>query len=264
MTVQTQWPRLPFDATAPEPHFLFIVTLPFSGSTALSQLINTSHRTTLLDSRGEGQWLIPALTSDDRWDPDKYVDYESVKSVWLHRFQFLRAHVGSIDVVIEKSPASIVRMSHLATLFSSRSFLANNRHPLAQCASAVHREREAPRLRAPDRCELFRHQARLWVQQSMVVRDLVRQFDIPLLTYEQFCKNPARLIEVLELPEGVAETIDTNATVKVKDYRPQKIINQNERQIALLEENDRQAITGVLADHQDLLEFFGYNIRNSR
>ncbi len=49
-----------------QPHFLFIITPPYSGSTAISGVLNSSHRTMILQKSGEGQWLVPGLCEKDR------------------------------------------------------------------------------------------------------------------------------------------------------------------------------------------------------
>jgi hypothetical protein len=65
---------------------------------------------------------------------------------------------------------------------------------------------------------------------------------------------------LLNLPKGVAESIDPNSSVKVKDYSVQPIVEQNTRQIAKLSRNELDLISEVLSSHKELLEFFGYSI----
>lgn len=127
MNLKSKWPVPKFDKSN-EPHFLFIITSPYSGSTALSELLNSSHRTMILQERGEGQWLIPGLCEEDRWNPDKKVNYESVKAVWLNRFQSVQRLVQHVDVVIEKSPPNMMRIEELSSQFRNYSFIANNRN----------------------------------------------------------------------------------------------------------------------------------------
>jgi len=254
-----RWPHPVYDATR-QPHVLFIITPPFSGSTAIAGLLNTSPRTMLLQERGEGQWLVPGLCENDRWDGNKEVDYESVRAVWLNCWQQAALANPHIDVVIEKSPPNMVRLDALATLFPDHSLLANNRDPYANCASILYRNHPAAQLGTAERQHLLRGLASDWQQRSMKIRELVCRLDIPLLTYEEFCDNPASIIARLELPAGVAETIDVHAQVKVKDYPMQGIANQNRRQIDLLSDEELMAISHVLATDLELLDFFSYEI----
>lgn len=65
-----KWPIVKYNSND-EPYFLFLLTPPYSGSTAMAQLINTSHKTMVLNKNGEGQWLIPGLSDKDRWSVEK-------------------------------------------------------------------------------------------------------------------------------------------------------------------------------------------------
>lgn len=128
------WPLPRYDENN-QPHFFFLITPPYSGSTAIAKLLDTSHKTMTLTPNGEGQWLIPGLCQQDRWKPEKEVNYESVKAVWLNAFQKEKRVNSHIDVVIEKSPPNMMRLDNLLSQFTDYSILANNRNPYANCAS---------------------------------------------------------------------------------------------------------------------------------
>ena len=64
-----------------EPNFIFMLTAPNSGSTAISQIFENSPNIASLQKRGEGQWLIKGLCSNDRWSSEKVVNKESIRSV---------------------------------------------------------------------------------------------------------------------------------------------------------------------------------------
>lgn len=240
---------------------LFLVTPPFSGSTAIAELLRSSALVTFLEERAEGQWLLPGLGSDHRWDADMFVDYAAVQATWLQRWQQLQACDPALRVVVEKSPPNMVRLEALAALFNDVSFLANNRDPYANCASILYRMHEGERLAAEQRVQQLCTLARHWVLRSAKIRELVSRLSIPLLTYEQFCDAPASILGKLNLPPGVAESIDVQARVQVKDYPMQGIANQNQRQIALLSEEEIAAISAVLAPQQELLDYFSYELR---
>lgn len=93
---------------------------------------------------------------------------------------------------------------------------------------------------------------------SRRIREFVEDEGIPVLTYERFCESPSLLLDMLSLPEGVAETISLNANVKVKDYELQPIINQNQRQISNLTAADIDCLSSVLNADRDLLGYFDY------
>ena len=254
-----RWPMPNFNETD-QPHFLFIVTPPYSGSTALAELINTSHKTMILQDRGEGQWLVPGLCEQDRWDPKKNVNYDSVKAVWLSRYQMVNRLTQHVDVVIEKSPPHMVRLDRIVAMFRDYSLLANNRNPYANCSSILYRNYKALEIGHKERLAILGTLAADWLERSIIIRAMIEKFDIPLLTYEQFCDNPASVLNVLRLPQGVADSINLQAKVKVKDYEPQTISNLNSKQIEKLTSEEINSIEGLLKPNKSLLKFFGYEV----
>jgi hypothetical protein len=258
--IKPKWPNPRYDENI-QPHFLFLLTPPNSGSTAIAKLLDTSPRTMTLTSDGEGQWLLPGLCEADRWNPEKKVDYASIKAVWLNAFQKTKKANPAIDVVIEKSPPNMMRIEQLSSQFSSCSFLANNRDPYANCASILYRKYD-PGNKSPEvRMEILEQLVQQWFTRSYKLKELILRKNIPLLTYEQFCENPSSILKVLSLPEDVANTIDINAEVKVKDYKIQSITNQNERQISKLTESEIAHIGRKMGNDIALMDFFGYEVR---
>jgi len=254
-----RWPMPKFDEND-QPHFLFIITPPYSGSTAISELLNTSHRTMILEKRGEGQFLVPGLCEMDRWNPEKEVNYSSVKATWLSTYQRVNRLTQNIDVAIEKSPPNMMRIEKLSSQFRDCSYIANNRDPYAKCASILYRNHDAERLSTYKRKEVLHVIAKKWVMRSEKIKELISTLSAPLLTYEQFCNNPSALIDILNISEGVSDSINPSANVKVKDYKSQPISNQNERQISRLTDEEIEHINETLSSHSELLEYFGYQL----
>ncbi len=167
-----------------------------------------------------------------------------------------------VNVVIEKSPSNMMRIEQLTSLFAKYSLLANNRDAYANCASILYRRHDGANISAIRRQKVLEMLAWKWLVRSYKLRELITKYGIPLLTYERFCENPALILEVLDLPPGVSDTIDVNAKVQVKDYLPQPISNQNKRQISQLSDEEIALISRVLAPHRTLLDFFNYEIRS--
>ena len=255
----TRWPHPEYDAHD-EPHFLFLITPPYSGSTAIVKLLDSSPRSMLLNERGEGQWMIPGLCEKDRWDPGKKVNYQSVRAVWLHEYQRRKALDARIDVVIEKSPPNMMRIEEISACFRSCSFIANNRNPYASSSSILYRQHDADNLESGKRRLHLEGITGQWVLRSRVIRELVGRLGVPLVTYEQFCGDTGLLLDQLPAPEGFAATVDPNARVKVKDYPVQGIASQNHRQIARLRPEEISACSEILRHHGDLIGFFDYAI----
>ena len=102
--------------------------------------------------------------------------------------------------------------------------------------------------------------ARSWIERSEKIRELVAQLRIPLITYEQFCRDPSSVKDALNTPDGVADSIDPDADVVVKDYTVQPVTDQNDRQIANLRDGERKQIRDTLHSSESLLRFFGYQL----
>jgi hypothetical protein len=254
-----RWPSPKFDENV-QPHFLFMITPPYSGSTAISKILNTSHRSMTLAPNGEGHWLIPGLYEKDRWNSDKEIPYESVKATWLSKYQEVQGLTHNIDVVIEKSPPNMMRMEQLSSQFNDCSFIANNRDPYAICASMLYRHRNTDSFTAEERISMLSALAKNWLIRSTKIKELTASLNAPLLTYENFCNNPSSIKNILNLPSGVAESITPDAVITVKDYKPQPISNQNERQISKLTNQEIEHISGILKSNEQLLDFFGYQL----
>ena len=71
----------------------------------------------ILQPRGEGQWLVSGLCEKDRWNPEKEVNYLSVKATWLNVYQQVSRLTKNVDVVIEKSLPNMMRIEQLSRLY---------------------------------------------------------------------------------------------------------------------------------------------------
>lgn len=253
--LRPKWPKPSYKLDR-EPTFLFVLTPPNSGSTALANLLATSPKVALLRGNGEGQWLVPGMMSPERWDAEMFVDYASVKATWLKQYQRILSDGQDIEIVVEKSPPNLVRISKLAAQFDHTAFLAINRDPYANCSSCLYRYRDVERLTEDARREAITEFAHSWVARSALLRDAIAWSSAPLVTYEQFCAAPEKLQEALCDLGDLG--FDFEQTVSVKNYAPGKVRNFNAEQIARLTEADIEAIGAVLKGHEDLLEQFGY------
>lgn len=257
MIFRRRWPR-PRHAAGDEPHMVFMATLPYSGSTAVISFLDTSHRSMLLQERGEGQWLIPGLCDRDRWTSSKRVDHRSVKAVWLRAFQDRRRRDPSIDFVIEKSPPNIVRFEDLRSDFERTSAFACSREPLASCASLLRNHHPHAELEGVERERVLASIVDKWIERSMVLRDLIERLSLPVLSYEHFCADPLGSVSKLGLPEDLVESIDDGAAISVKGASPMPIVDRNREARSVLGAPDLDLLIERLRAHGGLLDFFGH------
>jgi len=257
--VDNDWPR-PHCTLDFEPRFLFIITPPYSGSTALAQVLNSARASAFLQNRGEGQWLIPAMCDEDRWNPDKVMDWDSIRDVWLSRVQFIAELVQDVDFIIEKSPPNLVRMDQLIKVFPNHVLMAFNRNPFANCASLFYRDYDPLKYSIEKREDIVHQLAEQWLFRSRWIRKWIDEWNVVNFTYEDFCQNPEYCIQKVMPLLPTLEGVDVHRSIKVKDYPSQKISNQNLRQLKNLTDSEIRIISSVLHSDCELVESFGYEV----
>jgi len=253
-----EWPRPEVSAMA-EPRFLFILTPPYSGSTALARILTTARGTALLHRNAEGQWLVPGMCAVDRWDPEKKIDWTSVRAVWMSRIETVRSLGQAAELIIEKSPPNMVRLNPLLATFPEHSVVAFNRNPFAQCSSVIFRHHDSSTVREGERRLVLERIANEWLLRSTWIRRWIEEKEIPFFSYERFCVDPGACIAPLLAAMPLLGSMDESAEIRVKDYPPQRLGNQNERQIAKLRRWEVGAIADVLSRDTRLVASFGYD-----
>ncbi len=243
------------------PRFLFIITLPYSGSTAIAKLLNSIPNSMFLQRIGEGQWLVPSLCDKDRWNPDKAINWKLVRKAWLGIYNTVNQLVGTINVIIEKSPPNMVRIKKLLAVFPNSSCFAVMRDPYASCSSFLYREYPVEKLASTEREAALARIAGMWLLRSRYVMEGIQENDLLFFSYEEFCANTGECIKKVTNICPELGAVDCTSTIKVKDYPAQKIINQNARQIERLSKEDINCVSGVLSAGLEQMDYFGYTVR---
>jgi len=218
----------------------------------------------ILTHNAEGQWLLPGMCDPgDRWDPDKTIEWESVKAVWQQKIFSIERLCGPIDVVIEKSPPNLLRPEGLATTFPKHHFVVFNRNPFAAVSSDLYRDHDPSKLDASQRLEVVHASANAWLKRARALRQHSQALEAVTFTYEEFCAAPQTHVD--RILERVPELVDVNVDIqfKVKDYEVQGLVNQNDKQIARLTDAERVAIAVELSEDLSVVEFFGYSAEHA-
>ena len=256
---QNQWPRPPYDEND-EPHFVFILTPPHTGSTAMASYLATSPNVGMLRKNGEGQELVPGMLRN--WNEHKKMDLDSIKGAWLHQYQQINSN-GQIEIIVEKSPPNMVRIDSILSIFKNTSCIVSNRDPVAFCSSRYFRHNNnIDALSVIQRQTIVSTIALRWVQRSSLLMNLVDSCGYPRISYEKFCEEPNQLKHAVEKSSGKTILPNSNTYLKIKDYQPSLIINRNEDQISRLSEFELEAIFNALTPHQDVANFFGYSSKD--
>lgn len=253
-----EWPHPFCPQVEHEPTFLFVFTPPNSGSTALAKILNSAHSSMTLKKNGEGQSLIPGLHKSGRWNPEMKIDWSSVKAVWMSKVRMVEELVGRIDFVIEKSPPNLVRSAQLLEQFPKHEIIVFNRNPYANCASLLYRHHQ-PDLKSEDeRIATLKVLAKKWLIRAGYAKNIITHHSPVTFTYEELCGDVAATVAKIKEQIPLLEGISPELEIKVKDYPPQKISDQNKRQIANLSEREKEAIGESFKEHEELLNSFGY------
>ena len=254
---QVRWPR-PLYNPGDEPYFIFILTPPYSGSTAMAKYLATSLNVGLLRKNGEGQILVPGIYRN--WESHGTLDLESIRATWLNQYQEINKQGEvKIEVVVEKSPPNMVRIEPILTAFEKASCIVSNRDPVAFCSSSYIRNyHDRATLSLEERQTVLNKIALSWVQRSAILINLLRNHDYPRISYEKFCEEPHSLKDVVEKASGKTILACSNTYLRIKDYPPSQISNRNEEQISRLTEFEINTILKTLEAHTEVVKFFGY------
>lgn len=237
-------------------HWLFVLTPPYSGSTAVAMLVLTAENAVKLQKRAEGQWLVPHLSDESRWDPEKVVDFPAVRETWESAMDALPHGEGSL-VVVEKSPPNTVRADGFRAEFPNSTFVALNRNPLARAASELYREH--PQVaRHRDRSDTLRKIARRWSWISRYQERWIKEWSLPRFRYESICASPEAFAVEFGLTCPALTELNPNCELAVKEYPPSRFENHNPRQQALLSLEERRAVANALLEDREILQAWDY------
>lgn len=249
--------------------WLFVASLPNSGSTALAMLLRTAPGATTLTDNGEAQWLMPELCRGiGRWDPRRRIDYAKLRSVWIDAA--CRRGIGSNALVVEKSPPNIMRLRAIVKAFADmpEHVILLTRDPYAVCASwakryapsKLGREWDARFLRMEAGGEeLFEALGALYGERATVLESC-RDIAEAVISYEDLTDDTDHAVATLAAAIPRLAAMDAKAQVRVKDYAPQRLANMNAVQTARLSPVQRCAITRGLAPYRNVIEAQGYRL----
>jgi len=241
-----------------DPTFLFIFTHPYSGSTALAMILNSADSSMLLTHHGEGQRLVPEMCTPNRWNPNKVINWRAVHEIWMNQVNMVQQQNDHIEFVIEESPPNLVRYNQLLNQFKNNKIIVFNRNPYANCASMLYRNHSPSTKSKEDRIEILERLVNKWIYRSIFSKKIIDEHPTINFTYEEFCKDTDHIIKKITDNIPKLSGISSDLKIKVKDYEPQKISDQNQRQISKLSNQEKAAIGSQLHQHEALLKQFGY------
>jgi Sulfotransferase family len=241
---------------------IFLLNPPFSGSTAMADLLLKSPITWSAWSNGEGQW-VEEVTQEmrrDPWNPALDFDWERIRAAWLER------KPADKRIMIEKSPPNLLRVRSILETFPNSIFVVSNRDPYAWLGGVLRHEGYRGEIRNPNRRrEIVRYEISQWVFRSQVQIENIRilRGRSVITRYQEFCGSPDLFLQNLYNYCGDLR-IDARAPLKVKSYPVQGVVNMNDRQVSRLTSDDIATANRVLIDAKQVLEFFGYHLMDRK
>lgn len=252
--------------------FLFIVCMNNSGSTLLERVLNRCENVVGLpapggpDAQVNGQRFVKQyMPSPSRlkcrriWSEQAGILQDETRYRWSLIRQRWREEwarnpkfrTASPRVLLEKSPPNIYRASMLQKHFENSFFILMQRNPYA-VSEGIRRRAKLP----IERC--IQHWIRCAQQQIRNENMLHRAIR---LSYEELAEFPESCREriVNLLPELHDLDIGQDVSVHSIDGRVrQKILNYNQKQIALLSKRDLAEINRHLDEVPEVMAHFGY------
>jgi hypothetical protein len=253
---------------------LFIICPNNSGSTFLKNALATSRRTWNLVREGQNTFgfagprsvgkLALGWASDQSWidiftDPSSY-DWPSTRRAWYFQAFSLGADAS---VFVEKSPPFLLIVDDLVRQFRAARFLFMARDPYAVVEGILRRSpriwspripaAEAPTVAATHVITCLKHQRRNI--ESSNGRGV-------FFSYEEMCEKPEQVARSIAGLVPELDDVILRQRLAVKDSYDEMLRNMNDQQIARLSIDVRRQLTDVFARDRDVLEFFGYSLRD--
>ena len=231
---------------------LFILSPPFCGSTLLTEILSTSRNLSCNNNIGlkEGQHLPEThniLFTQDRWNPNKKIDWLVIKSIWNKYWD------RSKDILLEKSPPNICRAENINDVFNNSKYICLIRNPYAQIQSNIRRYSTDITDATEKYISYLKYQK----------NNLEKLSDTLLISYEELADNPIKTKE--KIISFIPLLSDINIDLKFKAHNMHKkkemgIVNLNDDSISALNKNQIDKINSSLKTHQDLIKFFNYSL----
>ena len=232
--------------------YLFILSPPFCGSTLLTEIISSSKNVSCNNNIGlkEGQHLPLAhklLFTEDRWDPNKEIDWKKIKNIW-HKYWD-----SSKEILLEKSPPNICRAENINQFFENSKYICLTRNPYAQIQSNVRRYQTN-----------VLDATKKYISYLNFQKDNLEKLENTLLiSYEELTDNSIHTKE--KIVKFLPELNDINFNLKFNAHnmlekKEMGITNLNQKSIESLSNDQIQSINSILKKEKDLLDFFNYTI----
>lgn len=236
--------------------YLFILSPPLTGSTMIVDILSSSKNLSVNNYHGtkEGQTLPEVrkmmFESANRWDENKDFDWNYIKRIWLKYWDRTK------PILLEKSPANILRVKSIEKTFKPCKFIISYRNPYAQCESIIRRGNQTAEYAANFAVLCLKHQKKNienYKDKSIVI------------CYEDITENPEKFKgELIKFMPDLGD-ISVNRRINAHNQSgtPIRIKNLNENKIKSLTQSQLETINHIFTKNEHLINYFGYQIINT-
>ncbi|MFC1549923.1 FkbM family methyltransferase [Candidatus Neomarinimicrobiota bacterium] len=227
--------------------FVFIFSPPYSGSTLLWELMSTSDNISSFVTEGQFLPEVRNRMRFDPWNPNYDLPWETIKNVWLRYWDPTK------PLLLEKSPANLIRTHDIVKYFKPLYSVIMVRNPYANCES------------------LMRHYG--WDAKESAIftlKNLRKQIDnvnnLPRcisFTYEELAENTKIICEKIKrfIPEiGELNYHKTFKLQSIDGLVERVITNLNDKNIRNLSRKSFLEINDVFKDDIGALHYWGYKL----
>ncbi|MFK8041803.1 sulfotransferase family protein [Congregibacter sp.] len=221
--------------------YLFILSPPYSGSTALWQLLKTSSQVSALPDEGQKLPELRKMMRENPWDPSTIFDWNLISTIW-HQYWDPKK-----PVLLEKSPPHLCRVEAILEHFQPAEFILLMRDPLAIC-EALHRRNGMPWEAAAERWTY-------WLELHLKARE--EQSCSHLLYYEDMVADPSSTFRALAEWLPSLQDVDYKSAIEahaVDGVQKRPLLDMNPRKIAQIKPADRMRVLKTLEKSLPLIE----------
>jgi len=240
--------------------FVFVLAPPYSGSTVLFRLLETSVHVSALP--GEGQFLpeVKDIMRAAPWDKSDAFPWGEIRTAWEGYWDL------SKPLLLEKSPPNMIRAAEIERAFDPAYLIVMVRSPYAHIEGLARRSNVPPMdlPKGAGRAQAIARAAELWLEFARKQRKTITEREhVTWFTYEALTVEPDRVADQLRefLPElGELNTAAQFGVHSAEGTMARAIQDMNAAKEGLLTRSDFEIVNDVIGGHADLLAFFGYGI----
>ena len=204
------------------------------------------------------------IFAQNRWDPEVDYDWSIIKNEWTSLL-----HQSHKKIFIEGSPPNLMRVASIQKNFAGEmKGVISISSPYMQISSAIkkkyHTKINKKKLNLNEKIptKLIEKAIASWVSMAKAQRNNIQTNPmLPVVTYEQFCSNPNSLVQAFSAGNEDVQGRQAITKVEGKKYTGIDVVmDMTCKNLSFLSLKEISMMTKLLARHEKLIRFLGYNL----